>query len=446
MISFYGRVNYSYNSKYLLQATVRRDGSSAFGANNRWATFPSFSAAWRISEEEFAKDWGFDDLKLRAGYGVSGNSLGFDPYISRMVYGGTGWFTYVDSNGVESSYRTIGALRNSNPDLKWESTSMFNVGVDFSVLGGRLGATVEYYVKKTSDLILDYEVSTNRYQYGRMWANVGDISNKGVEISINAIPVQTKNFEWSTTLNLSHNKNVVEKISNDAYSVPYIDKANPNIGGSAQANSIQRIMEGEPIGTFYMWKWAGYNDEGVSVFNEYDEDGNVIGTTTRLDDKDRVKVGSAQPKLNLGWNNTLTYGNWTLTAFFQGTFGNKIFNATRAQYNNTTNIQQGKNGLKEIMTDQKITDVNAQAPSDRYLEDGSYLRLSTLSLGYDFGKIGNWINNLKLTATCNNVFTITGYSGTDPEVSLGGIEPGIDWRNSFYPRTRTFMLGLNVNF
>lgn len=323
---------------------------------------------------------------------------------------------------------------------------MFNVGVDFSVLGGRLGATIEYYVKKTSDLILAYEVSTNRYQYPSMWANVGDISNKGVEISINAIPVQTKNFEWSTTVNLSHNKNIVEKISNDTYSVPYINTANPNIGGSAQANSIQRIMEGEPIGTFYMWKWAGYNDEGVSVFNEYDEDGNVIGTTTRLDEKDRVKVGSAQPKLNLGWNNTLTYKNWTLTAFFQGTFGNKIFNATRAQYNNTTNIQQGKNGLKEIMTDQKITDVNAQAPSDRYLEDGSYLRLSTLSLGYDFGKIGNWINNLKLTATCNNVFTITGYSGTDPEVSLGGIEPGIDWRNSFYPRTRTFMLGLNVNF
>lgn len=446
MISFYGRVNYSFNSKYLLQATVRRDGSSAFGVNNRWATFPSFSAAWRISEEEFAKDWGFDDLKLRAGYGVSGNSLGFDPYISRMLYGGTGWFTYVDSNGVESNYRTIGALGNSNPDLKWESTSMFNVGVDFSILGGRLGATVEYYVKKTSDLILAYEVSTNRYPYPSMWANVGNISNKGVEISINAIPVQTKNFEWSTMLNLSHNKNIVEKISNDTYSVPYINKANPNIGGSAQANSIQRIMEGEPIGTFYMWKWAGYNDEGVSVFNEYDEDGNVIGTTTRLDDKDRVKVGSAQPKLNLGWNNTLTYKNWTLTAFFQGTFGNKIFNATRAQYNNTTNIQQGKNGLKEIMTDQKITDVNAQAPSDRYLEDGSYLRLSTLSLGYDFGKIGNWINNLKLTATCNNVFTITGYSGTDPEVSLGGVEPGIDWRNSFYPRTRTFMLGLNVNF
>lgn len=446
MISFYGRANYSYNSKYMLQATVRRDGSSAFGENNRWATFPSFSAAWRISEEEFAKGWGFDDLKVRAGYGISGNSLGFDPYLPRMVFGGTGWFNYVNADGVSSEYRTIGALRNANPDLKWESTSMFNVGIDFSVLNGRLGATLEYYIKKTYDLILDYEVSTNRYQYGTMWANVGDISNKGFEISINAVPVETRNFQWSTALNFSHNKNIVEKLSNDTYSVDYKNRANPNIGGFSQVNSIQRIMEGEPIGTFYMWQWAGYNNDGVSIFNEYDEEGNLIGTTTSPGEKDRVKVGSAQPKLNMSWNNTLTYKNWTLTAFFQGVFGNKIFNATRAQYNNVTNIKVGKNGLKEIMTGQKSTDVNAQAPSDRYLEDGSYVRLSTLSLGYNFGKIGSWINNLKLTATCNNVFTITGYSGTDPEVSLGGVEPGIDWRNSFYPRTRTFMLGLNVNF
>ena len=230
MISFYGRVNYSFNSKYLLQATIRRDGSSAFGENNRWATFPSFSAAWRISEEDFAQDWGFDDLKLRAGYGISGNSLGFDPYFSRMVYGGTGWFQYTDGN----QYHTIGALRNNNPDLKWETTSMFNVGIDFSVLGGRLGATVEYYSKQTSDLILDYAVSTNRYPFGTMYANVGDISNKGIEVSINAIPVKTKDFQWSTTLNLSHNKNVVEKISNDTYSVDYINKANPNKSGKTR--------------------------------------------------------------------------------------------------------------------------------------------------------------------------------------------------------------------
>lgn len=219
MISFYGRVNYSFNSKYLLQATVRRDGSSAFGVNNRWGTFPSVSAAWRITEEDFMQDQNvFDDLKLRVGYGVSGNSLGFDAFYSRPVYGSTGWFTYVDANGTESQYRILGATRNSNPDLKWETTGMFNIGLDFGFFNNRLTGTIEYYDKRTSDLIYDYEVSTNRYPYGWMTANVGDISNKGIEISINAIPVQTRNFTWSTSINLSHNKNVVEKLSNETYS------------------------------------------------------------------------------------------------------------------------------------------------------------------------------------------------------------------------------------
>ena len=442
MISFFGRANYSFNSKYMVQATVRRDGSSAFGKNNRWGTFPSASAAWRISEEEFVKDLNiFDDLKFRVGYGISGNSLGFDPYIATQVYGATGWY---DRSETEK-YRILGAIRNSNPDLKWEETAMFNIGLDFALWGGRLSGTIEYYNKKTSDLIYDYAVSTSRYPFDKMTANVGDITNKGIELAINVIPVQTKDFQWSTSLNLSHNKNTVDKLSNDTYSVNYINQANPNIGGFSQANSIQRIMEGEPIGTFYMWEWAGYNEDGLSVFNEYDEDGKLIGTTANPGEKDRVKVGSAQPKLNLGWNNTVTYKNWSLTAFVQGVFGNKIFNGTRAQYNNVTNIKVGKNGLKEIL-EQKSTDTNAQAPSDRYLENGSYLRLSSLSLGYNFGKIGNWVNSLKVTATCNNVFTITNYKGVDPEVSLGGLTPGVDYRESFYPRTRTFMLGLNVNF
>ena len=211
MISFYGRINYSYKSRYLLQATVRRDGSSAFGENNRWATFPSVSAAWRITEEQFMKNQHvFDDLKLRVGYGVSGNSLGFDAFIARPLYGATGWFTYVNPDGSTSNYRMLGATRNANPDLKWESTSMFNIGIDFGFLHNRLSGTIEYYDKRTSDLIYDYPVSTNRYPYGTMTANVGDISNKGIEITINAVPVQTHNFTWSTTLNLSHNKNVVE--------------------------------------------------------------------------------------------------------------------------------------------------------------------------------------------------------------------------------------------
>ena len=193
MISFYGRINYSYKSRYLLQATVRRDGSSAFGENNRWATFPSVSAAWRITEEQFMKNQHvFDDLKLRVGYGVSGNSLGFDAFIARPLYGATGWFTYVNPDGSTSNYRMLGATRNANPDLKWESTSMFNIGIDFGFLHNRLSGTIEYYDKRTSDLIYDYPVSTNRYPYGTMTANVGDISNKGIEITINAVPVQTR--------------------------------------------------------------------------------------------------------------------------------------------------------------------------------------------------------------------------------------------------------------
>ena len=446
MISFYGRINYSYKSKYLLQATVRRDGSSAFGINNRWGTFPSVSAAWRITEENFMKNQDvFDDLKLRIGYGVSGNSLGFDAFYSRPIYGSTGWFTYVDVNGTSSQYRILGATRNSNPDLKWETTGMFNIGLDFGFLNNRLTGTIEYYDKRTSDLIFDYAVSTNRYPYGWMTANVGDISNKGVEITINAIPVKTHNFTWSTTLNLSHNKNVVEKLSNDMYSVEYSDRANPDVGGYT-STQVQRIMEGSPLGQFYLYEWAGYDENGGSIFNDYDADGNLIGTTDAPADEDRRPHGSAQPKLTYGWNNDFTWKNWTLTAFFQGVAGNKIFNATRCYYNNVSLVSNGKNVLAEVAEGQNAHDSRAQAPSDRYLENGSYLRLSTLTLGYNFGKLGNWINNLRIYATCNNVFTITGYKGVDPEISLGGLEPGMDWRNTTYPRTRTFMVGVNVNF
>ena len=446
MISFYGRVNYSYKSRYLLQATVRRDGSSAFGVNNRWGTFPSVSAAWRITEEDFMKNQSvFDDLKLRVGYGVSGNSLGFDAFYSRPIYGSTGWFTYVDANGTSSQYRILGATRNSNPDLKWETTGMFNIGVDFGFLNNRLTGTIEYYDKRTSDLIFDYAVSTNRYPYGWMTANVGDISNKGVEITINAVPVKTHNFTWSTTLNLSHNKNVVEKLSNDTYSVEYSDRANPDVGGYT-STQVQRIMEGAPLGQFYLYEWAGYDENGGSIFNDYDADGNLIGTTDAPADEDRRPHGSAQPKLTYGWNNDFTWKNWTLTAFFQGVAGNKIFNATRCYYNNVSLVSNGKNVLAEVAEGQNAHDSRAQAPSDRYLENGSYLRLSTLTLGYNFGKLGNWVNNLRLYATCNNVFTITGYKGVDPEISLGGLEPGMDWRNTTYPRTRTFMVGVNVNF
>lgn len=450
MISFYARVNYSLASKYLLQATIRRDGSSAFGKNNRWATFPSASLAWRMSEESFIKNLNiFDDLKFRIGYGVSGNSLGFNAYSAIQTYGVTGWYDYISPSGSSYPVHTLGAASNSNPDLKWERTGMFNIGLDFAFLNNRLSGTIEWYNKTTKDLIYDYAVSTNRYPFGSMTANVGEINNKGIEITINAVPVKTKNFSWETTLNLSHNKNEVVKLSNSAYSVKYINQGNANINGisSGAIADTQRIMEGQPIGTFYMLEWAGVNEEGQSTwYKRNPETGERTGeVTSDPKDTDRTIVGNAQPKLTYGWNNTLTWKNWSLTAFIQGTVGNKIFNSTRAQYNSTSFVTLGKNVLREV-ANCDARDKTANYPSDRYLEDGSYLRLSTLSLGYNFGKIGNWLNNLRVYATCNNLFTITGYKGTDPEVSLGGIAPGIDSRETYYPRTRTFMLGLNVNF
>ncbi len=447
MISFYGRFNYSFDSRYLLQATIRRDGSSVFGVNNRWGTFPSVSAAWRVTEEPFMESQNvFDDLKFRVGYGVSGNALGFGAYEALQTYGASGWFTYIDpASGTASNYHMLAANKNANPDLKWERTAMLNIGLDFGFFDGRLTGTVEYYDKRTKDLIYGYAVSTNRYPYGWMTANVGEISNKGVELTINAVPVSTRNFTWNTSLNLSHNKNMVERLSNDTYSVDYTNMANPDVGGYS-TTTVQRIMEGAPIGQFYLWEWAGYNEDGGSVFNDYDEDGNLVGTTDAPDETDRRMAGSAQPKLTYGWNNTFAYKGLSLTAFFQGIAGNKIFNATRAYYNNVTLMNTGKNMLSEVATMQKATDTRAQAPSDRYLENGSYLRLATLSLGYDFGSFGDWVKNLKIYATCNNVFTVTAYKGVDPEISLGGLEPGMDWRNSTYPRTRTFMFGVNITF
>lgn len=448
MISFYGRANYVLDGKYSFQTTIRRDGSSAFGRNNRWATFPSFSAAWRLSDEDFIKDLNlFDDLKLRAGYGVSGNSLGFNAYTAIETYGVSGWFNYTDPSGVTSNKHTLAATNNSNPDLKWERTGMLNIGLDFAFFNSRLNGTIEFYDKHTSDLIYYYPVSTNRYPFGTMTANVGDINNRGIEFTINAIPIRTKDFEWSTTLNLAHNKNVVEKLSNETFSVDYVPMAYPGIAGNSD-KYIQRLMEGCPIGQFYTLEWAGYNEEGVSQFYVHDpETGERTGeTTTAPQETDQTKTGSAQPKLTYGWNNTLNYKNWSLNLFFQGVAGNKIFNALRAQNSAISLVTSGKNVLQEVATEQLFSDVNAQTPSDRYLENGSYLRLATLSLAYNFGNFGDWVNNLTLYATCNNVFTITGYSGTDPEVSLGGLTPGINWVNNYYPKTRTYMIGMKVNF
>ena len=445
-ISFYGRANYSYDGKYLLQATVRRDGSSVFGANNRWGTFPSVSAAWNIAEESFMKDGIFDQLKLRAGYGVSGNALGFGAYSAYTLFGlnSGSSFTF---NGV--TYSKIEATQNGNKDLKWETTKMFNVGVDFAFLDSRLSGSIEFYSKKTSDLIWSYDVSTNIYPVGYMNANVGDITNTGIELTINAVPVKTKDFTWQTTVNLAHNKNKVDKLSNKKFSVDYKDWGDPNIGGISSNGEVERIKEGESLGTFWTYEWAGYNEHGQSTYYVHDATtGERTGeVTTTPEKKDKTKVGCALPKVTYGWNNTLTYKKWALTAFFQGNIGNKIMNATRAHYSNKALLSAGKNVLADALKDKYFTSDNTYYyPSDRYLENGSFFRLSTLSLAYTFDNLDGWLKSVQVYGTAKNVFTITGYKGLDPDINLGGLEPGLDKRETFYPHTRSFILGVKVNF
>ncbi|MDO4462484.1 MAG: TonB-dependent receptor [Bacteroidia bacterium] len=442
-ISFYGRVGYSYNSRYMLQATIRRDGSSVFGKDNRWGSFPSVSVAWNLTEEGFMDGQDiFDNLKLRLGYGVSGNALGFGAYTATATYGATGFFQY---DGKD--WRTLGATKNANPDLKWESTGMFNIGVDYSLLGGRINGSIEWYNKKTEDLIWNYPVSTNIYPVNWIAANVGEISNKGIEVSINATPVQTDKFTWSTTLNLSHNENIVEKLSNDKFEVGTYTQGDPMVAGVSANGYTQRIMEGEALGTFYLYEFAGYKDGKASYYVHDAETGKRTGeTTTTPEFKDRVIAGCAQPKLNLGWNNTFNIGNFNASMFFTGVFGNKIYNGSRAHYTSPELFSTGKNVLKEFVKDRPATDNLSNLPSDRFLEDGDYLRLQSLTLGYTFNKFDDWIRDLQLYVTCNNVFTITNYKGLDPEVNMGGLSPGIEYRWSTYPHTRTVLVGLKVNF
>lgn len=441
-ISFYGRVNYSFDSRYMLQATIRRDGSSVFGKNNRWGTFPSVSAAWNITEEKFMQNQHiFDNLKLRAGYGISGNAMGFDVYSSYNTYGASGTFVYDGK-----TYRTYGATKNANPDLKWESTGMLNIGLDFAFLKGRLNGTVEVYHKKTKDLIWSYPVSTTQYIYGWIDANVGEMTNKGIEFTLNAVPVRTKNFMWSTTLNLSHNKNTVDKMQNETFHTTNLTQGDPMVAGVSADGWTQRIMEGEPIGTFYTYQYAGIVN-GRSEYYVLDENGNRTGETTNNPSlKDRSITGCAQPKLNAGWNNTLTYKNWSLNAFIIGVFGNDVYNSARAHYTSAQMFSDGKNVLKEFLNN-PASDASGSLPSDRFIEKGSYVRLQTLSLSYTFRNCFNdWIQDLTLYGTANNLFTITNYKGLDPEVNMGGIDPGIDYRWSRYPHTRTFMVGVKINF
>lgn len=434
LISFYGRAMYDYQGKYLLQASLRYDGSSAFGQNEKWGLFPSISGGWNIDREAFMENIHFiDNLKLRAGYGVSGNSMGFDAYTARLTYGtATGSYFYNDGRWL----RAVGPLQNNNRDLRWERTATTNLGLDFGMFKNKLSGSIDFYNKKTTDLIAPYTVSTTIYPSNLLTANVGTMVNKGIELSLNTTPVKTKDFSWTTAVNLSHNKNTITSISNDEF--PKSEFYTANIGGRGQsgASGYQVIKEGLPLGSFYTLRYAGKDDSGKSMF--YDKDGNASTANTGFEHY--TVTGSAQPKLLYGWNNSFKYKKFDFNFFIRGVYGNKILNATLADMN--APIYALQTNIAVMTLSESIADEKAQFVSDRYLESGAYLRLDNATLGYTFQIKGN--KTLRLYASGNNLFIITNYKGVDPEINMAGQTPGIDNRN-FYPKTRSAIFGLRFS-
>jgi iron complex outermembrane receptor protein len=432
MISYFSRLNYNFNDKYYLQASLRRDGGSVFGKNNQWGYFPSIGLSWRAGQEKFIQDLGiFEDLKFRASYGVTGNSTGFNAYTAQFLAGSMGNFY---SNG--SAVMSYGPNKAANPDLKWEKTATSNIGMDVSVLKGRLSFILDLYNKNTTDMIYWYDADILLVPAGGLFANGGSMNNKGVELSVAAVPVKTRNFTWKTNLNLAHNKNTITSLSNPYFvggdSIRYTQ---PD-GAGQTASTLQIREKGYPLGQFFTLIYQGKNDNGVSQYLA--KDGSL---TTNPTTSDYRYAGSPQPKLNYGWSNSFNYKKFDLNIFFRGVYGNQIFNATRADLFRPSSVAF-TNILVDAGNDSE-KDNNAHRYSSRFIEDGSYLRLENMTLGYTLKNPLKYVTSLRLYSTVNNLFVITKYTGVDPEVNQGGMAPGVD-SNNFYPKTRTILFGLNI--
>lgn len=443
LISFYGRVNYGLMDKYMITATIRRDGSSRFGADHKWGTFPSVSVAWRIINEKFMEgthSW-LDNLKLRVGYGITGNQNGVDPYKSLSVLSSAGASYYDAATGTwKNSYVQA---QNANPDLKWESTAQFNVGIDFGFLN-RINGSLEFYHKKTSDLLWTYPVPQPPYLVGTMLANVGDMVNKGVELTLGANIVRTKDFSLSANASLAYNKQEITKLSNSQYQAVGLQAGSlHNIRGLSGVYS-QVIEEGYAAGEFYGYVCQGIDENGNYILKQ-GEDGQPV----------KEHLGSAMPKWNLGLSINMAYKDFDLTLAGYGMFGHKILNATKMELYDSTRLP-AQNTLDDFLT----SGVKQGAIfSDYFLESGNFFRMQTVTLGYNVPgvkKIG--LSKVRFYLTAENLFTITSYSGMDPEVYipdnvLSGpgidrliIDNGTSEGSTYSPRPRTFSLGVNVTF
>lgn len=432
LIAFFGRVNYNFADKYFVSAILRREGSSRFGANNKWGNFPAISAGWSISNEEFFtnKDV-INDLKLRVGYGITGNQ-GIPNYQS-LIRLGTGG-VYPQDNIY---FQTYGISSNANPDLKWEQKAETNIGVDFGLFNNRLTGALDLYHRRTTDLLYEYRAQQPSFIQPSIWYNVGEVVNKGIELQLSGSPIRNDNFTWSIDFTGNYQKNNLMKLSSALFKSNWLEFGGLPSPGNL-GNTI-RLEEGGEIGSFFGKEFAGFDDAGKWLFYKAD------GTTANagdMTDADRKYIGNGIPKFQASLGNRFNYKGFDLTIFFRGKFKYDILNTAEMFFGNQKWVPN--NVLESAFTKHAELKDDPQY-SDYYLENGSFVKLDNVTLGYNVKMDNKYVRNLYVYATGRNIATFTSYSGMDPELQDTGFDGGIDSRG-FYPRTRSWSLGLNIGF
>lgn len=436
LFSLFARANYSYQDKYLFSGSIRHEGSSKFAADNRWANFWSLSAGWRISNENFLKDveW-VDDLKVRFGYGVTGNNDFDAAYMANMLGSDQNWML---PNG-DWAY-SFGKSQNVNKNLGWEEKKEWNLGVDFSLFNNRLYGKFDYYRRKIDNLIYSVKVPQPPFTNGSQWQNIGSMESKGWEFEVGGDIIRTKDFTWSSNLNLSHNSGKILTLwGNNTY---YNGNGFPSPGNPGDA---ARMEEGSAIGSFYLWKFAGFDDKGSFLL--YNKDGEVIPAADKTE-KDKQYMGNYTPKLVMGWSHTLSYKEWDLGVNLRSWIDFDVYNSLNMYFGiqgiDNCNVLKDAYGKFDHIRGEKQL-------SDYYLEDGSFLKIDAITLGYTLPlrKYTKLVDRLRVYGTVGNVCTITGFSGMNPEVDITGWDKGTEkfWdTEKFYPLVRTYTLGIQLNF
>jgi TonB-linked SusC/RagA family outer membrane protein len=439
LIAFFGRLNYSYNNEVYITASLRHEGSSVFGQDHKWGNFPAVSAAWDLSRHSFMKNFGWiDNLKLKADFGITGNqSIG--NYNSLATYAGYGYYLY---DGTY--YQDYGPSRNTNYDLHWETTTSYNVAVDFSLLKGRLSGSLTYYTRKNTDLLGSYNVPQPPNVQGTIYANVGSMKNSGVEVQITGAPIRSKDFNYEVSFAGASLANTFVSFSNQVYQgQPYVDGA--GLGAPGTPGTLERLQEGKRIGSFFMLKSAGYDNLGRLLV--YNAAGQII-PGNQASTNDKQFVGNGLPRFTASLGNTFKYKNWDASVYLRGVFDYSIFNTNSFYFG--TPATSGTNILASAYNGNKYSKLTSGATvsvaSDYFLEPGDFVKLDNVTIGYTLRAKSKYLRSVRMFITGRNLHTFTKYSGGDPEtVNTNGLYPGVNTSFNYYPTTLQVLGGVQVS-